>query len=74
MVESSGGGNVQDPIAPVFGEWEGPQEGDPCVQVLLPADPKRRAFIDLLAGYVAADGEAFEKVPIHSFPILRLFC
>eukprot|EP00597_Dinobryon_sp_UTEXLB2267_P015358 CAMPEP_0170126854 /NCGR_PEP_ID=MMETSP0020_2-20130122/20042_1 /TAXON_ID=98059 /ORGANISM="Dinobryon sp., Strain UTEXLB2267" /LENGTH=920 /DNA_ID=CAMNT_0010360101 /DNA_START=2004 /DNA_END=4763 /DNA_ORIENTATION=+ len=56
-----GESSAQDPIAPSLGEWEGPQEGDPCVQVLLPADPQRRAFIDLLAGYVAADGEAFEK-------------
>jgi len=31
------------------------------IQIVPPQDPKRRAFIDLLAKYVAADGQAFEK-------------
>jgi hypothetical protein len=32
------------------------------VAVTIPADPARKAFIDLMAKFCAADGEAFEKV------------
>jgi hypothetical protein len=36
------------------------------VAVLMPADPARKALIDLMAKFCAADGEAFEKVRASS--------
>lgn len=32
------------------------------INIELPADPRRRSLIDLVASYVASDGEAFETV------------
>ena len=44
-----------------------PREGDLLIQISVPIDPLKRGLIDLLATYVAADGEAFEKVwPLFS--------
>lgn len=34
----------------------------PVIQIHVPKDVRRRSIIDLLASYVAADGEAFEMV------------
>jgi hypothetical protein len=42
------------------------------VAVTVPADPARKAFIDLMAKFCAADGEAFEKVLFSSFSLLCL--
>lgn len=39
---------------------------DPAVTIHFPKDPRKQQVIDLLASYVATDGEMFEKVSHRS--------
>eukprot|EP01038_Epipyxis_sp_PR26KG_P014491 gene14491-19453_t len=43
-------------------DMSGMKDGDQFVTIMIPSDPKIRSLIDLTASYVAADGDAFEKV------------
>ena len=36
--------------------------GDACIRVVMPTDMQRKVLLDVMAKYVAADGESFEKV------------
>jgi hypothetical protein len=38
------------------------QDGDPFFQIQVPSDSAQKNLIDLVASFVASDGEAFEQV------------
>lgn len=44
---------------------------DPAVRIVVPDDPRLARRIDVLASYIAADGDLLEKVPV---PILTTCC
>ena len=44
------------------------------LQVTIPSDPQRKEIIDLVAHYVATDGDAFEKVIITIITIITYHC
>lgn len=46
------------------------EEDDAMVLVAPPEDPQLRAVIDLLAEFIATDGDAFEKVGVMWFMIV----
>ena len=43
---------------------------DPRVDVIVPEDSRRKEVIDLLAKFVATDGEAFEQVRLHIYDLI----
>lgn len=54
--------------------WDEQPSGKVTLEVHSPANDKLKAAIDIIAGYVAADGEAFEKVLHRLYLYIRVLC